>query len=726
MCVICCFVRDPSPAHRPPRLILLSRSVRLLQSLAPAGIAPLASPLTDARSVAHAPFPRELHLQPDSPHRRMTLLACLLIACRLGLSLLLAYDDAPTSDEPVHLVAGLDQLVRGTPYLNPEHPPLSKILAAWTVAHLKPAAALTAPVPMGTDQWSRATQYLLELHQAGDWQAVVTVFWVARFPTLLAQALLLGLLFHWSRRAYGDRAGLLTLALAMLEPTLMGHGGFVTNDVLFSLMFFSSLYALSRLGALAVPAFALEAYDLTHAQAPAHASTQALGQGAPAGSGPTLSTAEPSKLALAPWLMWSLGLGVSLGLALGSKYSAVLLLPLLPLAFGAMVAGRARRVTVPQQLLSVAIVSGTLYITLAGLYGREPLLAWLTGFHRLQQGWHQFLFGEISTQGWYSYFVWAWLLKEPPALLLLMLLLVASLLKYRPRAWEWLVLSAGLLFFGAASYSRIGIGVRHILPVLLTVPLLTGRLLAPEVERSLQNGDASDSGERRGGLAPGRWRALLGLMVGLMALDVGLAWPHPLSYGSPLIGGSSHLAVVLSDSNLDWGQDFGRLQAWARVEAPEGFLSGVFTAIPAEASDVPVQSVPSFGAQGFQPHRLPRLPKRLFVAMSALNLQGVYFTPQGPFGRVPGIDPELYAWLQERPVTIRLSPSLYIWDISQDSDALYRLGMICLRFGWVPSARDLLERYLELKPGDRRVQEGLKQLPTTSEPTPATSLTPLP
>ena len=54
---------------------------------------------------------------------------------------------AATSDEPVHLAAGYSYIATRDFRLNPEHPPLIKVLAGLAVAPLRP------PLPLEDESW---------------------------------------------------------------------------------------------------------------------------------------------------------------------------------------------------------------------------------------------------------------------------------------------------------------------------------------------------------------------------------------------------------------------------------------------------------------------------------------------------------------------------------------------------------------------------------------------
>src|SRR5690606_36664665 len=90
---------------------------------------------------------------------------------------------------------------------------------------------------------------------------------------------------------------------------------------------------------------------------------------------------------------------------------------------------------------------------------------------------------------------------------------------------------------------------RHVLPALPYLLILASGLAAPQPRREQS-------------ARPGFW---MSLTYGSAAVLVILAlWIHPhyLSYFNFAVGGPANGYRVLTDSNVDWGQDLLRLRAW--------------------------------------------------------------------------------------------------------------------------------------------------------------------
>jgi len=125
-------------------------------------------------------------------------------------------------------------------------------------------------------------------------------------------------------------------------------------------------------------------------------------------------------------------------------------------------------------------------------------------------------------------------------------LLVASLAAFRWKQSgreELLLLLPALLFFGAFSLGRVQIGIRYVLPAF---PFLF--IFASSLAR-----------------LRARWsRIAVGILLALHASAAVRASPDFIAYFNELAGGPANGYRWLADSNLDWGQNLTRMQAYAR------------------------------------------------------------------------------------------------------------------------------------------------------------------
>jgi 4-amino-4-deoxy-L-arabinose transferase-like glycosyltransferase len=146
------------------------------------------------------------------------------------------------------------------------------------------------------------------------------------------------------------------------------------------------------------------------------------------------------------------------------------------------------------------------------------------------------------SDGFPSYYVVAYALKEP---LGMQLLLLASLVwvfrNRRPAdllAGEGLLLAtAGIFLIMLSFFSRTQIGIRHVLPALVIFTILSGAAF---------QGWASFSSRRK---------ALLAGCLLYVAVSVGSYFPDVIPYFNEILTDRKMAYRFLGDSNLDWGQD---------------------------------------------------------------------------------------------------------------------------------------------------------------------------
>ncbi|MCL4498700.1 MAG: glycosyltransferase family 39 protein, partial [Chloroflexi bacterium] len=169
----------------------------------------------------------------------------LTVAVILGLMLRTmlaeAKSDSATMDEGVHLTAGYSYIQTQDNRLNPEHPPLVKDLAGLAVS----TESFNFPI-----KWFKSHvigQYDLGFkfmyHSGNDPDRIL---YLARLP-IVAITVVLGLfVFLWSRELNGTAAGLFSLVLFAFDPNFIAHGHYVTHDVPLSAAIVINLYLVWR------------------------------------------------------------------------------------------------------------------------------------------------------------------------------------------------------------------------------------------------------------------------------------------------------------------------------------------------------------------------------------------------------------------------------------------------------------------------------------------------
>ncbi len=149
-----------------------------------------------------------------------------------------------TVDEPDHILAGHRHWQCGDFGINPEHPPLLKLLAT---APLNFRELSEPPWECGSrltskfDAFSYGSSFLVE-------NGVDTVVVVARLAASLMSLLLAVLVFFAAWEMFGHWEALTAVAILAFEPNLIAHGSLVTTDMAISATSFGAIYALYRFG----------------------------------------------------------------------------------------------------------------------------------------------------------------------------------------------------------------------------------------------------------------------------------------------------------------------------------------------------------------------------------------------------------------------------------------------------------------------------------------------
>ena len=144
----------------------------------------------------------------------------------------LAWNDSLTFDEVAHIPAGYSYVTQGDYRLNPEHPPLLKVLSGLFITPLQPAFDITQEFWTTANEYGEYGQWEAGrhlLHHAGnntDW----LVFW-ARVPIVIISLVFGWFLFYWGKKIGGIITGLFTLILYAFDPNVLGHNHFVTTDI---------------------------------------------------------------------------------------------------------------------------------------------------------------------------------------------------------------------------------------------------------------------------------------------------------------------------------------------------------------------------------------------------------------------------------------------------------------------------------------------------------------
>ncbi len=448
-----------------------------------------------------------------SPPWGLSLLAGVLIAIFLAQAFLTSAIKSPVFDETGDIAAGLSYVQSGEIRANLQHPPLLKELAgaALWLAGIRLPDSPEVRRMLADGGGERAAGAQLIAANGPDH----TMF-LARLPFLLLAAALGVLLYLWGRRLLGEVAAVAALFLYTLDPTILGHGYLATMDV--GLAAFTLLFL-----------FALWHY---------------------------LERPNTRRLIYC---------GVTMGLVLCTKFSAVFLLPV---AAVLLFAGADRsRTAEPKShgyggiALAFVVMGAIATLVIQAVYlSPGGLFLYSTGLQRVNADHNPdylvFLGGQLEHH-FTSYFVVAYLLKEPLAAILLAGVgLFALRGNAASRRVKLFLLLPPAVLFAAHSVFADNLGMRYLIPVLPFAYLAGGAGAAWLIRQ-------------------GTWgRAVTGVLgLWVVTASVGV-YPDHLSYFNEaacltknpgaigLDGGTRCGPLWLDDSNVDWGQSLKQAKEW--------------------------------------------------------------------------------------------------------------------------------------------------------------------
>ena len=460
-----------------------------------------------------------------------------------------------TWDEPEHLAAGIELLDRGQYEYDTEHPPLARVLLALG-PYLAGARSFGTPPPNGTQEGIDI------LYCGGHYARYLAL---ARAGVLPFLALLLLATWLWARRLFASQgAALLSVLLLASVPAVLGHAALATLDVAAAATCLLALYALQ-----------LWVVSARLRDAALFGLAAGLAVGTKFSAVPFIALALPALALVRAGVGWRDPTGVppaavtrpavtpaATARALAPGLALALLAALLPiaLAYGPRspnAAGVATRFNwAVSYLLQERGLDHELGVLLSHLWLPRELRDLVNGIVAVKAhndtGHLSYLLGQVRVTGWWYFYLVALAVKTPLPLLAAGPVGLAWLARdgWRNRnCWALApaVLVIIMLAF-ASAFSRINIGVRHVL-VLYPFFALGAAYVTVRAWRSFPAWR-----ERRRAVGPAA------VLLALLMWQLGTLWtayPDYLPYFNEAV---PHPQRVLVDSDLDWGQDLRRLE----------------------------------------------------------------------------------------------------------------------------------------------------------------------
>ncbi len=530
----------------------------------------------------------------------------LVLICLTSFTLMLSASvgDAAITDEIAHIPSGYGYVHNLDYRLNPEHPPLVKALAALPLLFLNPQFPTNDPT-WTTDvngQWVMGGKFLY----GSPGNDANTMIRLARVPPMLLTILLIVLVYLWSRQLLGCWWALMPAFLLALSPTIIAHGHYVTTDIgaafgviLATYYFMKFLHGPSRRNliyaglafgvaeitkfstVLLVPyfIFLILVFFITEVVR---------------GWNQTDAGARFKRFGARAWqhiktiiIIFAIGYLVIVYPIYAlftvnypiAKQATDTTYILRTFAGGPTPAGTTCRVMRCVANLNIWMASHELTRPIA-----QYMLGVLMVLQRADGGNTGYFLGTVSHDGSRIYFPAVYLLKEPlPVLMIILLALfltARSLVKKASGRWsvvknnilsylgvsftEFSMFVFILLYWGWSMKSPLNIGLRHLIPTLPFIYILTAGVWKQWIMKIDWSGvnstfDLVKTGVKHMFAVSARYITLVLLLFWFLAETV-FAAPYFLSYFNEVGGGVSGGYRYVTDSNYDWGQDLLRLE----------------------------------------------------------------------------------------------------------------------------------------------------------------------
>ena len=560
-----------------------------------------------------------MNLRLAKRHRAYPIAAfCFLLIILCAQLFLSVRRESQTWDEANHIFAGYRSWTDADFGLNPEHPPLLKLIATAPLLWSRPKMPALEGRFFKEDAFLGGKEFLYQ----NDAEKILS-----RTRTFAATLTLLTafVVFFATKEMFGAGAAFIALSLLTFDPNLLAHGALITTDVGLACFMFLSVYMFYRF------------------------------------------VKSPSALRL-------ILAGLSVGLVLAVKHTGLLIVPilfLLTLCEIIFCTDRTNRKNFSRQSLklfgSLALITLIGWPVLWSFYGfrydarpnglqmNPPLGEYVQGLKaseawpistaarlrilpesylygladvRLTANYYtSYVLGKVYAHGVWFYFPVAFLIKSTVGVLALFLLSLGVIATRRlDRRREIFFLVVPVIFYLLVALTvGMNIGVRHILVVYVFLYVLIGGTMWTLISRSR------------------KWAYAVGVCLLAHAASSVMAFPNYIPYGNELWGGPSQTYKYLTDSNSDWGQQLKSVKQYLDGRGVKECWFVYFAAGVADPSyyGIPCKPLPTINTLWL--NELIDVPGSINgpVLISASNLSGVEFGPGAldPYGQFKLLKP---------------------------------------------------------------------------------------
>jgi 4-amino-4-deoxy-L-arabinose transferase-like glycosyltransferase len=491
-----------------------------------------------------------------------------LIILQMILVAIIVHGESLTFDEGDHIFAGYMMWHSGDYGLNPEHPPLVKLVATLPLLQQKLWVPSLRQRMFKTEAYRDGRDFM----ERNDGPRHLLLFRMRLAAGVFAVGLSV-MVFLMGSKLFGESAGLLALLLVVFEPNVLANSDLVTTDMGVACFFLATIYCFYR-----------------YARQPSVIRLLLTGLAA----GLTLS-AKHSGILLAPML-----LGLTLveiacaergrrkrmagtlfgGLAAIVGLAVAVLWAFYGFRYAARPAGLVMNPTLSEYAAPLTGLNGWMIGHLANWrLLPESYLMGITDIHYAAQQYAIFLMGHDYPHGVWWYFPVALSIKTTLGLIGLVVLAGIALISRRLRQRRELayLFVPGAIYLAAAIVSGMNIGTRHVLFLYPLAAMLAAAGLIALARHSR------------------RWLWIGGALVACHVVSALAVFPAEMAYANEAWGGAANTHKYLSDSSVDWAQQLPHVKQWVDAHPGEEcwFAYSAYPDLRPQAYGIPCHPLPT-------------------------------------------------------------------------------------------------------------------------------------
>ena len=455
--------------------------------------------------------------------KRAELIAALILLVMLVQLIYLIDYQSLTNDEFTNMAAGKYYVANQdfSPFVLKDHPLLGYLVSSFFLYF------------DDNSIWSRIPHDVFYIFGNNPYSIDYLLF-ITRLPVALT-AILLGIyIFKWTKELYGKKAALLALLLYSFEPNILTHFSIATTDFVLTAFIFIAMYYLWK-------------FDMN----------------------PTINA--------------SIIAGIAFGLAIISKHTALVLIPI---TFGFFLLLYKKNILKRNNLIKIFAYFIAAFLVFWAAYGfyissiaetvhsegkalefinktynseisrsvintainipiPSPQYFTALGYRFWQKttGHEYYFFGDIQKYGRPDYYIIMFIVKTPiPLLIFLGLFISFVFLRLRKIDWknEKLIIGFILIYFILMTFFvGLNIGLRHMLPIFPFLFILASSL----VNIKFKNKDNNVL-----------FKIVIIILIVWYVIEAVSIFPHNLSYFNEIIG-PENAWMYFADADIDWGQE---------------------------------------------------------------------------------------------------------------------------------------------------------------------------